>query len=104
MNSPRPVLLPATLRVRLGEADDKKLRSAAQSAGTTNSEIIRQILANARFVPVEPLRVALRELNYIGVNLNQIARHANRTGQAGDITNTLAAVRECCAELRKCLN
>ena len=45
-------------------------------------------------------REAVNELRAIGVNLNQIARHANATGALrGDLDETLAKARQALSEI-----
>jgi len=52
-------------------------------------------------LPSPPVtREAVNELRAIGVNLNQIARHANATGALrGDLDETLAKARQALSEI-----
>lgn len=98
------VTLPKVLTLRLDDAMLASLRNKAKEGGDTLSDVARGMLARGKYVPSDALRDTLRELNRIGVNLNQLARYANATGNIGqDIQATLAAIREAAAEVRNCL-
>lgn len=97
------VTLPKVLTLRLDDAMLASLRNKAKEGGDTLSDVARGMLARGKYVPSDALRDTLRELNRIGVNLNQLARYANTTGNIQDIQATLAAIREAAAEVRNCL-
>lgn len=60
----------------------EKLEKRAEAAGLDVSEFVRRLALNQQFLAVPQInRQALSELSKIGVNLNQIARIANKTGE-----------------------
>ena len=63
--------------LRLSPQEKKELEARADRAGLTLSEYLRR-RAFGRKVQTQIEGKALKELNRIGVNLNQIARAANR--------------------------
>ena len=56
----------------------EELKLKASRAGVTASDLIRKAIRKAAVVPPEELRAIRREVNRIGVNLNQVARALNR--------------------------
>ncbi|MRG48291.1 plasmid mobilization relaxosome protein MobC [Chitinophaga sp. SYP-B3965] len=77
------------IRVRVSQAEKKRLHMAAQNAGYTLSDFLRVTAINAipRTRIATPERAAfirgLAELGKIGSNINQIARNLNRRSQTG---------------------
>lgn len=67
---------------RLSPEELESLNQKAKSTGLSREEYIRKVLAGAVPKQAPPLEYAelLRELRRIGVNLNQIAKQANRSG------------------------
>ena len=92
-------------RVRLTAAERDDLDRRAAAAGLTPSAFARCALLDCRppaLARVDP--VALRQLQAIGNNLNQLARHANRDDglaeELGDeLRATLAGVKRAMAKL-----
>jgi len=72
-----------TLKIRLSRDEEADIKYRASRAGMNVSEFIREAVHNAVVVPPEFLRAVRREINRIGVNLNQIARALNRTVRTG---------------------
>jgi Mobilization protein NikA len=71
----------SAFRVRLTAAERARLDAKAAAAGVTLSRLIRAAALGYR-LPAPPIvREAMNELNRVGGNLNQIARHANATGE-----------------------
>jgi len=83
--TPRPVLLPHQIVVRLGDDEMKTLDEAAAEDGESISEIVRQLIRRGDYYPAAPIREAAREINKAGVNLNQVAKALN-SGTAADET------------------
>ena len=87
-------------RIRLTAAEREQLDAQAAAAGVTLSQLIRAAVLGYRLPSPPVTREAVNELRAIGVNLNQIARHANATGALrGDLDETLAEVRQAISEL-----
>jgi Mobilization protein NikA len=74
----------AAFRVRLTAAERAQLDTKAAAAGCTLSRLARAALLRYRLPPAPVTRDAVNELNRIGINLNQIARHLNSTGELRD--------------------
>jgi hypothetical protein len=74
----------SAFRVRLTAAERARLDAKAVEAGCTLSRLIRAAVLGYR-LPSPPIsREAMNELHRVGGNLNQIARHANATGELRD--------------------
>jgi hypothetical protein len=85
----------AAFRIRLTAAERKLLDEKAATAGITLSAFVRVAVVGYRLQPALGWREAMNELNCIGINLNQIARHADATGALrADLGETLAEVRQ----------
>jgi hypothetical protein len=85
----------AAFRIRLTAAERELLGEKAAAAGVTLSALIRVAVLGYRLQPALVWREAMNELNRIGINLNQIARHADATGALhADLGETLAEVRQ----------
>lgn len=70
------------VKLRLNEEEHRYLSTAAKLAGLPLASFIRQAALGAQ-LKVKPTRdqaQLVRQLTAIGNNLNQIARHANQTG------------------------
>lgn len=70
------------IRVFLTEAELQYARDKAKSCNLTMSEYIRQIIFNGLIVKLETFDIKGMsiELNRIGTNINQIAKHVNEKG------------------------
>ena len=70
--------------VFLSEKEKKHLDKQAETAGLTKSHLIRKLIMDEDIQPRPPeeLPKLLRELNYIGHNINQIAHKANAEDKA----------------------
>lgn len=81
--------------VRCTEKELSSLRSLSAKAQLTLSDFIRQKALKGRVIvkkSMNPMNFALiNELNKIGINLNQIAKKANSTG---DIANSIVSVNK----------
>jgi hypothetical protein len=85
----------AAFRIRLTAAERELLDEKAAAAGVTLSALIRETVLGYRLQPVPLWHEAINELNRIGINLNQIARHADATGALrADLGETLAEVKQ----------
>ncbi|WP_368407014.1 plasmid mobilization relaxosome protein MobC [Actinomadura sp. NAK00032] len=89
------------MRFRVSDQEYSEIRAAAQRAGTAyGTFIVHTVQAATRQNRLgqqsteelcEELRGIARQLNRIGVNLNQLTRIANATGQApGELTAALS--------------
>lgn len=84
----------AAFRIRLTAAEREQLDAKAAAAGVTLSRLIRAAVLGYRLPSPPIVRDAVNELRAVGVNLNQIARHANATGALrDDLDETLAEIR-----------
>ena len=65
--------------VRLSEAEHTHLKRQAANAGLKIEPFIRKLIMGADIQPRPPDNIAqlLREVNYIGNNINQIAKKVN---------------------------
>lgn len=99
----RAVMLPQDCRARLSGSDADRLQQLAADAGISVSEVIRQMIRNSRVVPVDEIRDTLRELNRIGININQLTHACNKHGMTATVsthlTPALNDVRKACNEL-----
>ena len=83
------------LGVQLTPAERDKLETAAKERGATISVYARELLFRRSAAVVaasrrNPQAKALAdELRAIGINLNQLARHANTTGEIADRADEL---------------
>lgn len=83
----------SAFRVRLTAAERARLDAKAAAAGCSLSRLIRAAALGYRLPSPPIVREAMNELHRVGGNLNQIARHANATGErADDLDETLAEV------------
>ena len=85
----------------------------AKNARVSVAEYIRQLILNRTVKYIPPvirddsaLLHELRQLNKLGSNMNQIARHLNEGGSmtnplAKDIRAELAQINECCNRLNR---
>lgn len=90
----------AIFRIRLTAAERAELDAKAAAAGVTLSRLVRAAALRYR-LPQAPVTVAMvRELQAIGINLNQIARQLNTTGELADH----AALRDATALLKATLS
>src|SRR5277367_4562819 len=91
----------APLRLQLTPTERNALEAAAAGQGATLSAYARELLFRRAAAMVADTRrnpeakALADELRAIGINLNQIARHANTTGElsdrADDLDDTLTA-------------
>ena len=82
--------------LRVTAAERVQVEERAAAAGLPLVEFCRRAIFRKRVVPPMPKADAatLAELNRIGVNLNQIARHANRGEKLPpELSGTLASLR-----------
>lgn len=102
--TPKIINYPHQIVVRISDEENGVLMTISEQCGITVSEAIRQLIVSARVVPPAPIRDAVNELNKIGVNLNQLAKTANKSGhistlqlteQMADLKQTLAALGRC---------
>ena len=71
-------------RVRLTEADAARLAELSRQTRMSASDLMRHLLRRGRVEVRQSASLnteTIRELNRTGVNLNQIARRLNATGQ-----------------------
>jgi len=78
---------PAVVSTRLKWEEYEKLKNTVEKLGMTTSEYLRYLLEHQKQPKVdikkikekcEKLKDFVREINYIGVNMNQIARYTNK--------------------------
>jgi mobilization protein NikA len=85
----------AAFRIRLTAAARELLDEKAAAAGVTLSALIREAVLSYHLQPAPLWHEAINELTRIGINLNQIARHADATGALrADLGETLAEVSQ----------
>ena len=67
---------------RLNEAEHKKLMDLCRRTGLGSTRLLRQLITDTELQakPAPELREALRAMDRIGNNLNQLAHRANATG------------------------
>ena len=67
---------------RLNEAEHKKLMELCRRTGLGSTRLLRQLITEAELQakPAPELREALRVMDRIGNNLNQLAHRANTIG------------------------
>lgn len=67
------------ISVRLNEKEHKQLQRQAENAGLKMEPFIRKLIMGADIQPRPPDNVVqlIREINYIGNNINQIAKKVN---------------------------
>ena len=67
------------LSVRVNEREYKHLKFQASNAGLKMEPFIRKLIMGTEIRPRPPDNIAqlIREINYIGNNINQIARKVN---------------------------
>ena len=67
---------------RLNEAEHKKLMELCQHTGLGTTRLLRQLITDTELQakPAPELREALRAMDRIGNNLNQLAHRANTIG------------------------
>ncbi len=70
------------VQVFLTEAEHQYLKDKAGSCGLTMSEYFRKVMKDGLVVKLETydIKELSKELNKIGTNLNQIAKHVNEKG------------------------
>lgn len=69
---------------RLEECDEINLKESALQCGLTTSEYIRKCIKQEPVVKVYQPAELLQQISRIGNNINQIARHANITGNVSE--------------------
>lgn len=89
------------LRIRVGDQEYEEIHEAATRAGLACSAFVVKVVRTAirEQRPVDGALVALhaelrnasRQINAVGVNLNQLVRHANAHGQVPESVTWLAA-------------
>lgn len=93
------------LTFRMNDAEQTRLDTISDNLSLRPSAILRQLLNTGRVISPQPIRAAVSELNRIGVNINQLARVANRSGHISTIqlTESLCDLRRAIDELRRCI-
>jgi hypothetical protein len=66
--------------IRVTDADYAKLKSDAEKTGLKFAEHVRQLLVKGKSVNTDALAAVRKEINKIGVNMNQLAHQANAAG------------------------
>lgn len=84
------------IRVFLSEEELQYARDKAKSCNLTMSEYIRQIIKKGIVVKLETFDIKGMsvELNRIGTNINQIAKHVNEKGGDYDKEDMQSLIRE----------
>ena len=90
----------AVVQALLTEAERDAVRRAADDSGLTVSAYARRRLLGRPVAPLVDGR-AQRELNRIGVNLNQLVRAANGGAASPDVERLVAEARAAVAEVRE---
>lgn len=70
------------LRVKLADEEWIGLKKRAEAAGLNLSEYARKALFDCMIIKYESFDISklANELNHIGININQIAKHINERG------------------------
>lgn len=70
------------VRVKLTDEEHEYFVAKAKSCGCTMSEYLRRIAKDGLIVKLETfdIKELSNELNHIGTNINQIAKHVNEKG------------------------
>jgi len=85
----------AIVTLKLTPSERAELEEAAISHGTTVSALARELLFRRAAISVAATRrnpeakALADELRAIGININQLARHANTTGEIADRADEL---------------
>ncbi|RAV99665.1 plasmid mobilization protein [Pseudochryseolinea flava] len=92
------------VNIRITEAENAKLVAFAQASGMSTANFVRKIVFTGKFPKpkLSPIHANLyRELNKIGVNLNQITHKINQGDHPAEIYSVQV---ELSALLKKTLN
>lgn len=86
MSQPRKTAskLACRLIVRVNDEDRARIRACAQSAGLTVSEYVRRMAVNGQVVVRRDSAYGMSlafQLRKVGINLNQLTRVANTSGE-----------------------
>jgi hypothetical protein len=73
----------SAFRVRLTADERRQLDAKASSAGISITQLVRAAVLRYKAPSPPIVREAVDELHRLGVNLNQLMRHANTTGELG---------------------
>jgi len=87
------------IRIKVTEAELQYVKDKASSCGLTVSELGRKMFMEGLVVKLETfdIKELSRELNKIGTNINQIARHVNEKGgeyDKQDMNNLIEEFKE----------
>ena len=73
----------SAFRVGLTGAQRQQLEATAAEAGMSITQLVRTSVLKYKAPSAPVVRDAVNELHRLGVNLNQLMRHANATGELG---------------------
>ena len=86
------------IELKLSDSEYAEIEKKAELAGLTRTQLIRMLIMGEeiRAKPPEEYLKLVREINAIGNNINQIAKHANETGAVykSDVEELTAGQRE----------
>lgn len=84
------------MNIRMTNDEYQKVEEKAKYCNLSVSDYVRQQAVNGAIIKMETLdvRELSNELNRIGVNINQIAKHVNEKGGAYDKEDINALVNE----------
>lgn len=87
------------IRIKVTEAELQYAKDKASSCGLTMSDYIRKIILDGLVVKLETfdIKELSKELNKIGTNINQIAKHVNEKGgeyDKQDMNNLIEEFKE----------
>lgn len=75
-----------SINLKLNDYEDDMLTEKSRKTGKNKSEYLRELICSSCPVEAPPKKFydAVRELNKIGVNINQVAARANASGYVSD--------------------
>lgn len=92
----------AHLHIRVTVEEKEKLLNSAKEAGLNLSRYVRNCCTGKAFVIIPDVKELAKELNKVGVNLNQITRLCNQgLIQCPDITETREELQKIYKELTR---
>lgn len=69
---------------RLTEEEYKKIKEKVEEAGVSQQQFLLKTALNKEIIHIQEYQELIFQIKKIGININQIARKANETGQISD--------------------
>lgn len=85
------------IELRVSKSEKRKITKAAQELGISRNEYILRCVRNKKIIQMNGFDGLMRELNKIGVNINQIAAKVNTNNylSTDDVKNTQELMLKC---------